>query len=100
MTSPVVGTGTLEARDLHVRAGSFPAVQGVTVTFREGEFSAVVGPNGAGKSTLLRALLGLTTPEAGEVRLLGRPLPQWTRAVRARTLAYLAQGEGLPEAAR
>ncbi|MCP2015187.1 iron complex transport system ATP-binding protein [Deinococcus sp. HSC-46F16] len=100
MTSSVVGIGTLEARDLHVRAGSFPAVQGVTVAFREGEFSAVIGPNGAGKSTLLRALLGLTSPEAGEVRLLGRSLPQWTRTERARTLAYLAQGEGLPEAAR
>ncbi|WP_034404103.1 ABC transporter ATP-binding protein [Deinococcus sp. RL] len=100
MTSPVTGTGTLEARDLHVRAGSFPAVRGVTAAFREGEFCAVIGPNGAGKSTLLRALLGLTSPQAGEVRLLGRSLPEWTRAERARTLAYLAQGEGLPEAAR
>ncbi|MBB5236081.1 ABC transporter ATP-binding protein [Deinococcus budaensis] len=96
-----VGSGdTLEARDLHVRAGSFPAVRGVSATFRAGEFAAVIGPNGAGKSTLLRALLGLSLPDAGEVRLLGRSLRGWSRAERARTLAYLAQGEGLPEGAR
>jgi len=95
-----ISADTLEALDLHVRAGSFPAVRGVSATFRAGEFAAVIGPNGAGKSTLLRALLGLSSADAGEVRLCGRPLREWPRAGRARTLAYLAQGEGLPEGAR
>ena len=36
-----------------------------------GEFVALVGPNGSGKSTLLRVLLGLLTPESGEVSVLG-----------------------------
>ncbi|GAA5514484.1 hemin import ATP-binding protein HmuV [Deinococcus carri] len=97
---PAASADTLEARDLHVRAGSFPALQGVSAIFRAGEFAAVVGPNGAGKSTLLRALLGLSRPEAGEVCLLGRPLRAWPRAERARTLAYLAQGEALPPDSR
>ncbi|MBB5294556.1 ABC transporter ATP-binding protein [Deinococcus metallilatus] len=92
--------GTLEAHALYVRAGSFPAVQGVSAAFRTGQFAAVIGPNGAGKSTLLRALLGLSVPEAGEVRLSGRPLRAWPRSERARTLAYLAQGEALPPDAR
>ncbi|MFD1732028.1 ATP-binding cassette domain-containing protein [Deinococcus malanensis] len=51
-----------------------------------------MGPNGAGKSTLLRALLGLSTPDSGEVRLDGQPLRHWTRAERSAALAYLAQG--------
>ncbi|WP_406585110.1 ABC transporter ATP-binding protein [Deinococcus aetherius] len=75
-------------------------MRGVSAAFRVGEFTAVIGPNGAGKSTLLRALLGLSRAEAGEVRLCGRPLARWTRAERARTLAYLAQGEELPLDAR
>ncbi len=86
----------LEALDVHVQAGSFPAVRGVSVHFPPGALSAVIGPNGAGKSTLLRACLGLSRPERGEVRLLGRPLGQWSRAQRSRLLAYLAQGEELP----
>ncbi len=95
-----VSAETLEARGLHVRAGTHPAVRGVSAAFRAGEFAAVIGPNGAGKSTLLRALLGLSRSEAGEVWLCGRPLAEWTRAERARTLAYLAQGEELPLDAR
>ena len=90
----------LEAANLHVRAGSFPAVRGVNAAFQTGQFAAVIGPNGAGKSTLLRALLGLTPTDEGEVRLGGRPLAAWTRTERSRTLAYLAQTEELPREAR
>lgn len=90
---------TLEAHDLHVSLGSCPVLRGVSARFEAGTLSAVVGPNGAGKSTLLRALLGLETPTCGEVRLRGQPLAAWRRGDRARALAYLAQGEGLPEEA-
>ncbi|MFC3720212.1 ABC transporter ATP-binding protein [Deinococcus metalli] len=90
----------LEAANLHVRAGDHPAVRGVSAAFAAGQFTAVIGPNGAGKSTLLRALLGLTAIHAGEVRVDGRPLTTLTRAERARDLAFLAQGEPLPDSAR
>ncbi|MFP5023113.1 ABC transporter ATP-binding protein [Pseudonocardia phyllosphaerae] len=40
-----------------------------------GAVLGLLGPNGAGKTTLLRTLLGLITPDAGTVELLGRPLP-------------------------
>lgn len=70
----------LETRDLSVRFGDFPALQGVSLQVPEGAFVAIVGPNGAGKSTLLKAVLGLV-PFRGEVRIFGRPLgeadPLW-----------------------
>lgn len=100
MQSPASSPDRLEAHDVHVQAGSFPAVRGVSATFAPGEFTAVIGPNGAGKSTLLRALIGLTPVTRGEVRLAGRPLRSWSRAERSRALAFLAQSEGLPAAAR
>ena len=90
------GHGELAAHDLHVRAGTFPAVRGISATFRAGEFCAVIGPNGAGKSTLLRALLNLNAPERGTVTLDGRPLRDWSRAELSRAVAFLAQSEGLP----
>jgi zinc/manganese transport system ATP-binding protein len=44
----------------------------LTFELEQGEWLAVLGPNGAGKTTLLRTLLGLTKPDAGSVRILGR----------------------------
>lgn len=94
------GRWSLEAQDLHVHAGNFPAVRGVSARFEAGTFSAIIGPNGAGKSTLLQALLGLSRPESGHVELGGRPLSRYSRAERSRLLAYLAQAEALPQETR
>ncbi|MFI1965805.1 ABC transporter ATP-binding protein [Streptomyces pathocidini] len=44
------------------------ALDGVSLTVREGEFVCVVGPSGCGKSTLLRLCGGLDAPSAGRVR--------------------------------
>lgn len=86
----------LSAHHLTLQAGQTLAVQEVSAEFRTGQLTAIIGPNGAGKSTLLRALLGLSTPQSGEVRLGGIPLSRYTRPQRSRLLAYLAQSEALP----
>jgi ABC-2 type transport system ATP-binding protein len=48
-----------------------PAVAGLDLTVRAGEFYALVGPNGAGKTTTLRMVAGLVAPGAGEIRICG-----------------------------
>ncbi|WP_431301652.1 heme ABC transporter ATP-binding protein [Sediminicoccus sp. BL-A-41-H5] len=60
-----------------------------------GEVLAVLGANGAGKSTLLRCLAGEMRPDAGEVRLLGRALPQWPAREMARHRAVMPQASAL-----
>ena len=48
-----------------------PAVDGLDLTVRAGEFYALLGPNGAGKTTTLRIVAGLLRPDAGAVSVLG-----------------------------
>jgi ABC-2 type transport system ATP-binding protein len=52
------------------------AVDAVNVTVPRGVVYGLLGHNGAGKTTLIRMLLGLTLRAAGEVRLLGLPVPE------------------------
>jgi sulfate transport system ATP-binding protein len=51
--------------------GTFPALAGVSLEVRDGEFLSLLGPSGSGKTTLLRVLAGLDQPDAGGVTLNG-----------------------------
>ncbi|WP_433206780.1 ABC transporter ATP-binding protein [Dactylosporangium sp. CS-047395] len=53
------------------RFGSVVALDGVTLGFARGTFTAVMGPSGSGKSTLLQAAAGLERPSAGTVHVAG-----------------------------
>ncbi|WP_010140188.1 ATP-binding cassette domain-containing protein, partial [Oceanicola sp. S124] len=46
-----------------------PAVKGVDLDIRDGEFVVLVGPSGCGKSTLLRMIAGLETVSDGEIAI-------------------------------
>jgi len=48
-----------------------PAVDGLDLAVREGEFYALLGPNGAGKTTTLRMIAGLLRPDAGSIHVAG-----------------------------
>jgi ABC-2 type transport system ATP-binding protein len=48
-----------------------PAVSGVDLTVRAGEFYALLGPNGAGKTTTLRMVAGLLRPDSGSISVFG-----------------------------
>lgn len=63
----------IAATDLAAGYPGHPVWSGATFAVLQGEFVAVLGPNGAGKSTLLRILLGLLSPLAGEIAVLGEP---------------------------
>lgn len=48
------------------------ALQNSSFTIKAGEFLAVIGPNGGGKTTILKLIMGLLTPTAGEIKILGK----------------------------
>jgi len=84
----------LACADLAVGYGPRTVLEGISLEFRAGLWTAVVGPNGSGKSTLLRTLAGLREPRSGAIWLQGRSLGAWPRRERARRLAWLAQMPG------
>ncbi len=61
----------LEVRSIDAGYGHVPVLHDVSIAVPRGQMVAVLGRNGAGKSTLLKAISGLLTPSAGEVRLGG-----------------------------
>ncbi|WP_414938189.1 ABC transporter ATP-binding protein [Amycolatopsis sp. cmx-11-51] len=69
---------SVAVRDLVKTYGTGPAarrvLEGVTVAFPRGTFTAVMGPSGSGKSTLLQCAAGLDRPTSGSVTIEGTEL--------------------------
>ncbi len=86
-------SGEIELRGvgLRYRADHVPALQGVDLRLHGGEAVALVGPSGSGKSTLVNVLLRFLDPTEGEVRLDGRPLPEWDLHALRRQFALVSQ---------
>jgi lipooligosaccharide transport system ATP-binding protein len=74
----------LSAQNLQKSYAGQKVVDGIAITLDKGECFGLLGPNGAGKTTTLRMLLGLIEPDAGEVRVLGLPVPRAARKARIR----------------
>ena len=75
--------GEVEFRDVQFRYPSRPEVtvlKGISFSVRPGEKIALVGPSGSGKSTIISLLLRFYDPQSGELRLDGRPAPDYPLA--------------------
>ena len=67
-------TPAARARGITKYYGDVVALDGVDLEVEAGQVHGLVGPNGAGKTTLLGLLLGVATPDAGTLEILGRPV--------------------------
>lgn len=76
-----------------------PAVDGVTLSVRSGEFLVLLGPSGCGKTTLLRCIAGLEQPDAGHIEIDGKTVFSSTERIelsaQQRTLSMVFQSYAL-----
>ena len=82
----IVGLSAIEFQGVSLAMGGRPVLEGVELAIETGELVGVLGANGAGKTTLMRAILGLVSPTAGSIRVLGRPVERGNPA-----LGYMPQ---------
>lgn len=62
--------------------GDKVVVDKLSFSVAPGECFGLLGPNGAGKSTIARMILGMTSPDAGKITVLGVPVPARARLAR------------------
>jgi putative spermidine/putrescine transport system ATP-binding protein len=77
-------TPALAIRGVRKLFGDFPAVDGVDLEVRRGEFITLLGPSGSGKTTTLRMIAGFLTQDEGSIEIAGqemRRVPPYRRDV-------------------
>jgi ABC-2 type transport system ATP-binding protein len=81
----------LEVKDLVRRFGATVALDGVSFDVPDGSIVGFVGPNGAGKTTAMRIILGVLSPDSGQVLWRGKRVDALAR----RRFGYLPEERGL-----
>lgn len=77
-------SAAIEFEQVEKRYGEKKVVDGLSFHVHPGECFGLLGPNGAGKTTTLKMLLGISSPDAGTIRLCGESVPSRARFARAR----------------
>lgn len=75
--------------------GDNKAISSVDLTCEGGSTTVLIGPSGSGKSTVLRAVIGLITPDSGQVLIEGETLTHSNLLAQRRKMGYVIQEGGL-----
>jgi energy-coupling factor transporter ATP-binding protein EcfA2 len=93
-TASPAGTAVVALRNVSYSYNGHPALRGVNLEVRPGEFVALMGRNGSGKSTLLKQIVGLLRPDGGQVIVAGQDTRRAALDDIIRTVGYVPQHPG------
>lgn len=88
----------IEFVDVHKSFGDNAVLRGIDLSIERGQITTIIGKSGGGKSVLLKHIIGLMTPDAGEIRIDGRALGRMKKRERRalkRRFSYVFQDTAL-----
>jgi putative ABC transport system ATP-binding protein len=98
MPVPVIQTVNLY-KSYYLGKETIPVLHDINITVQRGDYFAIMGPSGSGKSTLLNILGCLDTPTAGEYRINGQPVNNYSQnqlaSLRNREIGFIFQNFNL-----
>ncbi len=91
-------TPIIQLVDVHKRFGDTVVLDGVTFDIDSGSITTIIGKSGTGKSVLLKHIIGLMTPDSGDILFKGRSILSMSKVDRSRLrsqIGYLFQSVAL-----
>jgi len=76
MEDPVI-----EIKNLYVSYNEIPVLENINISIYKNQFLAIIGPNGGGKTTLLKVILGIVSPNKGQIKIDGHNIDQGRKLV-------------------
>lgn len=95
MSGPVSTTPRIALVDVHKSFGPKTVLAGVNLAVTRGESLVIIGGSGTGKSVTLKCMLGIMTPERGQVLIDGTPIEKTDREAFLNDFGMLFQGGAL-----
>ncbi len=88
----------IELKNVSKRFGQQVVLDNVNITVNRGEITTIIGMSGVGKSVLLKHIIGLITPDSGEIFYEGRNISKLSRRGKSQVkkkFSYMFQGTAL-----
>lgn len=87
---------TLQNLSFYYGKNNTPALDNLSLTIPKGKVTGILGPNGAGKTTLLALILGLLTPESGELLICEKAHRDYNPKKIRQMIGLVSQNESIP----
>ena len=87
----------IELKNLSAGYGRERILDSISLTVPKGKLVSIIGANGSGKSTLLKTIVGIISPESGDILIDDKPTTDLSRKDIAKRISYLCQGKSVPD---